>query len=355
MFDNSSFIVHTLPSRSPAPPRTQFKCTCTLLPYLPLGQFSQVSQIAVGTWAWGNRLLYNYDPRFDVQLEQTFEEAVVNGINLFDTADSYGTGTLNGRAEALLGRFLRKNSSISSDVFIATKYASYPWRLTRKSIIEAAARSAERLGRPADLGQIHWSASKYAPWQEKILWDGLADAMEQGYCRQIGVSNFGPRQLQRIFDYLYNERGIQLSTVQVQTSLLSRQHLKPGAVADTARRLGVGMIGYSPLCLGLLSGKYGQGRYPSGARALLFSALNPNELLIQLEKIAKQRGLTSAQVAIAWCVAQNIVVLVGARSPRHVSDSITASRVTLTIEEIKTLEIAAAGGRQMIQNAFQTA
>lgn len=324
------------------------------MPYLPLGSFPQISQVAIGTWSWGNRLLYGYDPAFDAQLEQTFEEAVINGVNLFDTADSYGTGALNGRAEALLGRFLCKNPSISSDVFIATKYASYPWRLTRQSIVDAAARSAERLGRPADLGQIHWSASKYAPWQEQVLWDGLADAMEQGYCRQIGVSNFGPRQLERIFNYLYNHRGIQLSTVQVQTSLLSREHVQPGALADTARRLGVGIIGYSPLCLGLLSGKYGQGRYPTGPRAVLFSALNPNELLNVLQNISIQRQLSPAQVAIAWCMAQNIVVLVGARSPRHVSESITASKVSLTTEEMNALERAAGSGRQMIQNAFQT-
>lgn len=279
---------------------------------------------------------------------------MINGVNLFDTADSYGTGALNGRAEVLLGQFLRKNPSISSDVFIATKYASYPWRLSRQSVVDAAARSAERLGRPADLGQIHWSASKYAPWQEQVLWDGLADAMEQGYCRQIGVSNFGPRQLQRIFDYLRNQRGIQLSTVQIQTSLLSREHVQPGAVADTARRLGVGIIGYSPLCLGLLSGKYGQGQYPTGPRALLFSVLNPNELLSVLQKIANQRQQTVAQIAIAWCIAQNIVVLVGARSPRHVTDSIAAAKISLTTEEMSALEKAAASGRQMIQNAFQT-
>lgn len=330
-------------------------CTCSVVPYVPLGPFPQISQVAVGTWSWGNRLLFGYDPSIDAELESAFVEAVLNGVNFFDTADSYGTGSLNGRAETLLGRFLRQHSSISSDAIIATKYASYPWRLTRQSIVDAAARSAERLGRPADLGQIHWSASKYAPWQEQTLWDGLADAMEKGYCRHIGVSNFGPRQLERIVHYLQTRRGIQLASVQVQTSLLSRQHLQPGAVADTARRLGVGYIGYSPLCLGLLSGKYSRGNYPTGPRGLLFSALDPEPLLNVLTDISTKRQVKPAQVAVAWCAAQNVVTIVGVRTPHHILDSIAACNISLSQEELTCLELAASKGRQMIQNAFQTA
>lgn len=324
------------------------------LSYTNVGPIADVSQIAVGTWSWGNRVLFNYDPSVDSQLQQTFEEAAAHGISLFDTADSYGTGRLNGRAEMLLGQFIRANPALASNVKIATKYASYPWRLTRGSITEAAARSADRLGQPAHLGQIHWSASRYAPWQERTLWDGLADAKEKGYCEHIGVSNFGAQSLERIATYLRDERGISLASVQVQVSLLSRIHIDPGGVTDTARRLGIGVIGYSPLCLGLLSGKYSRDQLPPGLRGLLFANLNPEQLLDTMRKIAGERDISVAQVAIAWCLSKQIVVLVGARTPAHVQDILKSSDMSLRKYEIQCLEDAARCGRQMIQNAFQT-
>lgn len=325
------------------------------LSYINVGPLKNVSNIAVGTWSWGNKVLFNYEKGMDAQLQGAFEEALTRGVNIFDTADSYGTGVLSGRAETLLGRFIRSNPSVTRDVMVATKYASYPWRLTRQSIVDAAARSAERLGRPADLGQIHWSASAYAPWQERILWDGLADAFENGYCRKVGVSNFGPHALKRIHKYLYDERGIQLASAQVQVSLLSRQHVQAGALRDTARRLGIGVIGYSPLCLGLLSGKYSHGQSPGGARGLLFAKLKPRRLLATLDKIAAKRQLTPAQVAIAWCASKGIVVLVGARTREQVNSSLVVADLSLTVEEIADLELSAAEGRQMVQNIFQTA
>lgn len=127
---------------------------------------SRASRVGVGTWAWGNRLLFGYDPAQDSALQAAFNAAVVRGVNLFDSGDSYGTGDLNARAEVLLGRFLRECPVSTDDVVIATKFASYPWRLTRSSICDAAGRCAERFGRPIALGQMHWSASTYAPWQE---------------------------------------------------------------------------------------------------------------------------------------------------------------------------------------------
>lgn len=345
-------IPGNLPFRKRTP--RQNHVVSSSLPYTKIGPIQNVSKIAIGTWSWGNRVLFDYDPSHDAELERAFEEAITRGVSLFDTADSYGTGRLNGRAEKLLGDFMRKNASITSDIKIATKYASYPWRLTRKSIVNAAARSAERLGRPADVGQIHWSASSYAPWQERVLWDGLADAMEQGFCQEIGVSNFGPKALERMDKYLRQERGVRLASAQVQVSLLSRQHVQAGGLCEVAERLGVGVIGYSPLCLGLLSGKYGEGRWPGGPRGVLFERLKPRVLLPCLERIARRRGVSPAQIAVAWCASKNIVVLVGARTFEQVNESLVAAELQLADEEIVELENAAAQGRQMLQNIFQT-
>lgn len=64
------------------------------------------SPMGLGTWAWGNQLLWGYNVSMDTELQQVFNLAVENGINLFDTADSYGTGKLNGQSERLLGKFI---------------------------------------------------------------------------------------------------------------------------------------------------------------------------------------------------------------------------------------------------------
>lgn len=68
-----------------------------------------VSPMGFGTWAWGNQLLWGYQESMDAELQQIFNLAVENGINLFDTADSYGTGRLNGQSEKLLGKFIRES------------------------------------------------------------------------------------------------------------------------------------------------------------------------------------------------------------------------------------------------------
>jgi pyridoxine 4-dehydrogenase len=155
-----------------------------------LGPFKDVSVVGCGTWSWGNRFLFGYDTSQDEELQLAFNEAVARGCNFFDTGDSYGTGNLNARAEYLLGKFCAECPLDISKVVIASKAASYPWRITRSSIADAVSRSAERLNRPVDLAQIHWSTVSYAPWQEKVLWDGIADALAKGDCRAVGVGSW---------------------------------------------------------------------------------------------------------------------------------------------------------------------
>ena len=106
-----------------------------------------LSSIGFGTWAWGNKLLWGYVPeKNDELLETTFNEAVNRGLNFIDTADSYGTGQLNGRSEELLGKFL-KNLPFSKykNLTVATKLAPYPWRIGREGFKAAFKASKARL------------------------------------------------------------------------------------------------------------------------------------------------------------------------------------------------------------------
>lgn len=81
-----------------------------------------VSPMGFGTWAWGNQLLWGYQQSMDDELQQVFNLALENGINLFDTADSYGTGKFNGQSEKLLGRFIREFQGSSHFPLIWSKF-----------------------------------------------------------------------------------------------------------------------------------------------------------------------------------------------------------------------------------------
>ena len=219
-------------------------------------------------------------------------------------------------------------------------------------------------------------AANYAPLQERLMWDGLVAVYEAGLVEAVGVSNYGPRQLQRIAAYLA-KRGVPLASVQVQYSLLSRgpdQEAVRAACAD----LGVALIAYSPLALGqfnavwsvgwragccalepdgdrmmsaarqgsyepaplppppgpppysapgMLTGKYEPGgALPSGPRGLVFRRVLPGlaPLLGVMREIGERRGKTPSQIAINWCIAKGTIPIPGAKDLRQAKDNLGA-------------------------------
>nr|KYP45385.1 hypothetical protein KK1_033093 [Cajanus cajan] len=346
-----------------------------------------VSPMGFGTWAWGNQFLWGYQESMDNELQQVFNMAVDNGINLFDTADSYGTGRLNGQSEKLLGRFIREfqeQKGSQRDIVIATKFAAYPWRLTPGQFVNACRASLDRMQiDQIGIGQLHWSTANYAPLQEIALWDGLVAMYEKGLVKAVGVSNYGPKQLLKIHDYL-KDRGVPLCSAQVQFSLISmgKDQLEIKSICDS---LGIRMIAYSPLGLGMLTGKYSPSELPSGPRALLFKQILPglDPLLSSLRNIANKRRKTMSQnhrptqlnvfvlgarkmtmlttyltnlaVAINWCICKGTVPIPGVKSIKQVEENLGALGWRLSSDELLQLEYAAnESPRRMIQNVFQT-
>ncbi|MEL6930138.1 MAG: aldo/keto reductase [Cyanobacteria bacterium J06600_6] len=310
-----------------------------------------------GTWAWGNRLLWGYDESMDTQLQSVFDLCVSNGITLFDTGDSYGTGKLNGQSEKLLGKFDREYTGTNkNNICLATKLAAYPWRLSRKSMVKAAEASMKRMGR-VDLAQMHWSTANYFPWQEEQLLDGLGDLYERGLVKGIGLSNYGTTRLRRIHAK-FSRRSIPIKTLQVQYSLLSTYPVSELGIKATCDELGIRLIAYSPLCLGILTGKYSDAStYPKGLRGLLFKRLVPEAkpLLDSVDAIAKSRNKTMAQVAINWCIAKGAIPIPGAKNIQQAQDNIAAQDWLLDAGEVEELDRAAAGiDKPMVQNVFQT-
>ncbi|HEY9832279.1 MAG TPA: aldo/keto reductase [Stenomitos sp.] len=311
-----------------------------------------------GTWAWGNRLLWGYDEGMDNQLQAVFNLCVSHGVTLFDTGDSYGTGKLNGRSEQLLGQFSREYLGSNSDkICLATKLAAYPWRLTRQSMVSAGKASAQRLGRNVDLVQMHWSTANYAPWQERALLQGLADLYEQGLVKGVGLSNYGPKRLKWVHQQ-FADRGVPISTLQVQYSLLSTYPVTQLGLKDVCDELGIKLIAYSPLGLGLLTGKYSEkGSFPKGIRGVLFRQLLPGirPIVDGLRAIAQSRNKTLSQVALNWCICKGTIPIPGAKSVEQATENVGALGWQLDSNEVAELDRAAARvDKPMVQNVFQT-
>ncbi|ARV62621.1 aldo/keto reductase [Nostocales cyanobacterium HT-58-2] len=325
---------------------------------MQISQELSLPTMGCGTWAWGNRLLWGYDESMDDQLQAVFNLCVNNSVTLFDTGDSYGTGRLNGQSERLLGRFAKEYLGPGKeDICIATKLAAYPWRLTRQSMVSACKSSANRLGRNVDLVQMHWSTANYAPWQEGRLLDGLADLYEQGLVRGVGLSNYGPKRLKRVHQK-FVERGVPIATLQVQYSLLSTYPVTQLELKGVCDELGIKLIAYSPLALGLLTGKYSdKGPFPKGIRGLLFRQLLPGirPLLASLREIAQLRNKTMSQIALNWCICKGTIPIPGAKSVEQARDNIGALGWQLDSGEMAQLDQAAASvDKVMVQNIFQT-
>ncbi|MDB9344473.1 aldo/keto reductase [Nodularia spumigena CS-586/05] len=325
---------------------------------MQISQELSLPSMGCGTWAWGNQLLWGYNESMDEQLQAVFNLCVSNGVSLFDTGDSYGTGRLNGRSELLLGRFTQEYQGVNQDkICIATKLAAYPWRWTRQAMVKACQASAQRLGKNVDLVQMHWSTANYAPWQESGLLDGLADLYEQGLVKGVGLSNYGPKRLQRVHKK-FAARGVPIKTLQVQYSLLSTYPVTELGLKDVCDQLGIKLIAYSPLALGILTGKYAEkGSLPKGIRGLLFRQLLPGvrSLLECLREVAEFRNKTMSQVAINWCICKGTIPIPGAKSLEQAQQNIGALGWLLDSGEIAALDQAAAStDKKMVQNIFQT-
>jgi len=314
-------------------------------------------ELGCGTWAWGNRLLWDYRPEMDDALQAAFNYAVGRGVTFFDTGDSYGTGKFKGQSEMLLGRFAREYSGPNREnICLATKLAPYPWRLTPQAMVQAAAASAERLGRPIDLVQLHWSTANYFPWQEGPLLEGLAQLYQQGLVKGVGLSNFGPRRLQWADEWL-GDRHVPIVSLQVQYSLLSTYPVTELGLKEKCDRLGIQLIAYSPLALGLLTGKYAPtGPYPTGLRGLVCRQILPTmEPLRQcLAILAQEKGKTIAQIALNWCICKGAMPIPGAKTIAQAQENAGAMGWRLYDGEVAALDQAAALAKPMVQNIFQS-
>jgi aryl-alcohol dehydrogenase-like predicted oxidoreductase len=175
--------------------------------------------------------------------------------------------------------------------------------------------------------------------------NAMADLVDAGKIRSIGISNYNARQMRKAHEVLLT-RGLRLTSNQVRYNLLDRR-IETNGVLDTAKELGVTIIGYSPLDSGLLTGKFHKNPELLNSRPFLRRSQlrrrvdSSRELINALENIAQTHGVTASQVAINWLIhfhGDTVVVIPGATKVRHAEQNVGAMAFTLTDVELSRLD-----------------
>lgn len=302
-----------------------------------------VPALAFGTATFGgsNEFFQKWGTTDVDEARRLVDTCLDAGLDFFDTADAYSQGA----AEEILGQALGQRRS---EVLIATKlgYRSHPGPngigAGRQHVIAACEASLRRLGRNhIDLLQLH-GYDEYAPVEETLR--AFKDLIAAGKVRYIGGSNFSGWHLAKM-NCTADRFGLpRLVSHQVQYSLLARDFEHELMPAGFDQRIGA--IVWSPLAGGKLSGKIRRGEpIPTDSRTAKMGGLRDTDsalydIVDALDAIARDRGKTVSQVAIAWLLARPTVasVAIGARKPEQLLDNIGAIGLSLSAEEIQRLD-----------------
>ncbi|MCW2568378.1 MAG: aldo/keto reductase [Mycobacterium sp.] len=303
------------------------------------------SGLVVSEIAYGNWLTHGSQVEADAATA-CVQAALDAGITTFDTADVYA-GT---RAEAVLGDALEGVRRESYELFTKVYWPTGPGKndrgLSRKHIQESIAGSLKRLRTDhVDLYQAH-RYDHATPLEETM--EAFADVVHSGKAHYIGVSEWTAGQI-RAGHALARELKIPFVSNQPQYSMLWR--VIEAEVVPTSEELGIGQIVWSPIAQGVLTGKYKPGQAPpAGSRATdekggadMISRFMTDDVLSrvqQLVPLAKEAGLSMAQLAIAW-VLQNPNVssaIIGASRPEQVTENVKAAGVTLDADLMKKID-----------------
>jgi aryl-alcohol dehydrogenase-like predicted oxidoreductase len=263
--------------------------------------------------------------------------ALDGGINWFDTAEMYGAGV----SERALAAGLKAAGKSDRDVIVATKWS--PFFRTAGNIPHTIDTRMGFLG-GYSIGNymVHQPYSFSSPEAEM---NAMADLVEAGRIRSVGVSNFSPARMRRAHAALA-KRGLPLAVNQVHYSLLHRK-IERNGILDAAKELGVTIVAYTPLARGLLSGKYHKNpellrHMRMWRRASLQRNLERVRPLINaMEEIAARYQATIAQVALNWLIHFNgdiVVAIPGATRVCQAEESAGAMKFRLSDEELARLD-----------------
>lgn len=272
------------------------------------------------------------------------DAALGAGINFFDTADIY----VKGVSEQFIGEWMKARGS-RDKVILASKVRGQMWDgpdgqgLSRSHIMRAVEDSLRRLQTDViDLYQTHWP-DEDVPYEETLR--ALDDLVQQGKVRYIGCSNHTPLQLKEALESSAAHGLVRYETLQPHYNLVHRKEFEAELMA-LCRAEKLGVVPYSPLAGGFLTGKYKRGQAaPAGSRGAesnrmaKYSTDAGFAVIETLERIAQTHDATPAQIAIAWLVANPVITsaIIGARTPEQLAETIKGAEISLSEADMAAL------------------
>jgi len=294
-------------------------------------------KIALGTWSWGagfaggDQVFGNNLSAEDLQ--PVFDTAMKAGLNLWDTATVYGMGS----SETMLAGFV--NQYPREKVLISTKFTPQIAGTGANPVEDLLNGSLQRF--ETDYIDIYWI---HNPMDVEKWTPALIPLLKSGKVKRVGVSNHNLTQIKRA-NRILAEAGFKVSAVQNHYSLLYRSSEEAG-ILDYSKENDIRFFAYMVLEQGALSGKYNTANpLPEGSgRAQTYNKVLPQleELTNAMKAIGSSRNASVAQIAIAWAIAKNTLPIIGVTKVAHVEDAVLASQITLTSQEIETIETLAA-------------
>lgn len=353
-----------VPGRDAA--HTEQQTTADNMEYTTLGDSDlKVSKVCLGTMTWGEQNTLEEGVQ---QLDMAFNEC---GINFLDTAEMYPVPTkaeTQGATDRTVCEWLKRRGK-RDDVILATKVAGNSDRLTwlrkhgkgtkvrRADIMESVDASLKRLGTDyIDLLQIHWP-DRYVPLfgqdgynpanerdSEPILaqLEALKELVDAGKVRYIGVSNETPYGVAKFDEHARRDGMPKIISIQNSYSLLVRSDFETGLTETCSpRHANVGLLAYSPLAGGILSGKYALGKAKDNSRLNIFPGFMQRysnslarDAVDEYIKIADKYDMTPTQLALAWCYSRPWVAstIIGATDLDQLRENIDAYQLEYTKE-----------------------
>lgn len=297
----------------------------------------KVSQVSLGTGNFGTGWGYGADPDVSTAIFNAYVEA---GGNFIDSADVYQFG----QSEELLGTLLKGQRE---NFVLATKFTrgaapnANPLVLgnSRKAMVASLEASLKRLQTDRiDIYWVHWPDG-VTPSEEIVR--GFEDLARAGKILYAGISNFPAWRLARAVTLAEVSGAVPIAAAQFEHSLVRRE--AEAELFPAAHALGLGIVTWSPLGGGMLTGKYRKGEKgrAEGFGGKVFQPENSEQrtqILDTVIAIAEELGVTPGQVAIAWAGTHGSVPIIGPRSPEQLADNLGALSVTLSAEQVGRLD-----------------
>ena len=304
-----------------------------------------VSELCLGAMTFGDKQASIWSAIGQIgqaEVDRLVGDAIDAGINFIDTANAYGGGS----SEEMTGQAIRNLGIAREDVVIATKVLGPMGEgvnargASRGHIMDQAKASLRLLNTDhIDLYQIHgWDPA--TPIEETLR--ALDDLVRQGHVRYVGVSNWAAWQIAKALGLSAAQHLARFETLQAYYTIAGRDIERE--IVPMIDSEGLGLMVWSPLAGGLLSGKYDRDGHGEGRRTSFdFPPVDRSkafDLVDAMRPMAELRGVSVAQIALAWLLHQPVVtsVIIGAKRPDQLADNIGATAVALSADELGLLE-----------------